>query len=124
MAHWLRKVPKVAIYSTEEDSDSKEKPISYKRRKSTIKSHKFHTTDTTVPRQNLWLHELVYGPGGQPAIYDELLLPLFIQGYLVIIELERPAQKDAILKYLSELMADAASYSAGILHCLSLATGK
>ena len=77
-----------------------------------------------MPRQNLWLHELVYGPGGQPAIYDELLLPLFIQGYLVIIELERPAQKDAILKYLSELMADAASYSAGILHCLSLATGK
>ena len=50
------------------------------------------------------------GPVVKPTIYDELPLPLFISGYLVILELERTAQKEAMLKHLSELVADAAIY--------------
>ena len=37
-------------------------------------------------------------------------MPLFIHGYLAIMEAERPHQKEAMFKHLSELMADAAIY--------------
>ena len=49
-------------------------------------------------------------PSGQCTIYDELLLPLIIQGYLVIIELEMQFQHQPTLKHLSELMADVEIY--------------
>ena len=106
----MRKAPKAVADSTDEDSDSNEQLVGCKKRKTTIKSGKRHMANTTVLRQINWPHELVYGPGSQPTIYDELPLPLFIQGYLAIIESERPAQKKAMLKHLSELMANAAIY--------------
>ena len=81
-----------------------------KRRRITIKSGKLCMADSTVLKQIIWSHELVYGPSGKLAVYDELSLPLLIQGYLVILEAERPQQKEAMLKHLSELMADAAIY--------------
>ena len=58
----------------------------------------------------MWPHELVYGPSGQPTLYEELMLPLFISGYLTILESVNPVQKEALLNHLSELMANSAIY--------------
>ena len=69
-----------------------------------------HTEDTTVLKQIVWPHKLVYDPSSRPAVCDDLPLPLFIQGYLDILQAEKPQQKDIMLKHLSELMADAAIY--------------
>ena len=66
-----------------------------------------------VLKQITWLHELVYGTAGQHTIYDELPLTLFIQGYLVIIESDRPHQWEAMLKHLSKLMDDVVIYMGG-----------
>ena len=52
----------------------------------------------------------MYGPGGQPTIYEEIILPLFISGYLEFLESVKPAQKEAMLKHLSEVMANVAVY--------------
>ena len=52
----------------------------------------------------------MYDPSSKPAAYDDLLLPLFIQGYLAILKAEKPQKKDIMLKHLSELMKDAAIY--------------
>ena len=55
-----------------------------KKKRTAIKSCKVHTADTTVLKQIVWQHKLVYDPSGKPAAYDELPLPIFIQGYLAI----------------------------------------
>ena len=45
-----------------------------------------------------------------PSMMSPLYPPLFMSGYLAILELEKSAHKEAILKHLSELMVDAAVY--------------
>ena len=66
--------------------------------------------DSTILKQIVWPHKLEYGPGVKPTMYDEQSLPLFIQGFLVILEAERPQLKEAMLKHPGELMKDAAIY--------------
>ena len=106
----MKRAPRVVVYSTDEDLDSKEELVSHKKRNTTIKSGKLRMAETTVLRHIMWPHELVYEPGSQPAIYDELTLHLFISGYLAILEVVKTDQKDAMLKHLSDLMADAPVY--------------
>ena len=50
-------------------------------------------------------HELVYTTGGQLATYEELSLPLFITGYLAVMETEMPALQPVMDKHLTDLMA-------------------
>ena len=72
----------------------------------TIKSDKVCIADSTVIKQITWPHELMYTAGGQPAIYEELLLPLFVTGYLSILVTVKAGQKEVMLKHLRELMMD------------------
>ena len=90
MVRRLKKTPKTPTYSSDEKSDSEEERVAWKRRKTTIKSGKLCTTNSTVLKQIVWHHELVYGPSGKPTIYDKLSLALFKQGYLAILEAEKP----------------------------------
>ena len=94
----------------EDDSDSEEEQVLPKKRRIAIKSGKVHTTDTTVLKQIVWPHKLVYDLSGRPAAYDDLPLLLFIQGYLAILQAENLQKKDTMLKHFSGLMADAAIY--------------
>ena len=48
----MRKPPKAAVYSTDEDSDSEEEPVGHKKRKTNIKSGKLSTADTTLLNAN------------------------------------------------------------------------
>ena len=80
------------------------------KRRTAIKSGKVCTADTTVLKQIVWPHELVYDPSGKPAVYNDLPLPLFIQGYLAILQAEKPQKKNIMLKHHNELMVDAAIY--------------
>ena len=104
MVRCLKKAPKTTFYSSDEESDSEEEMVACKRRRITIKSGKVCTADSTILKQIIWSHELVYRPSDKLAVYDELSLTLLIQGYLVILEAEMPQQKEAMLKHLSKLM--------------------
>ena len=95
---------------SEDDSDLEEEQAAPKKRRTAKKLSKVRTADTTVLKQIMWPHELVYDPRGRPAAHEDLPLPLFIQGYLAILQAEKPQKKDIMLKHLSELMADAAIY--------------
>ena len=44
-----------------------------------------------------WPHELVYGADGKPDMYDELALPLFLSGYLSVLDTVKTGQKDMTL---------------------------
>ena len=85
VARRLKRAPNMHMFYSDEDSDSEEEQAAPKKRRTAIKSGKVRTADTTVLKQILWPHELVYDPSGKPAAYDELPLPLFIQGYLTIL---------------------------------------
>ena len=110
VARRLKRGPNMHNFYSDDDSDSEEEQGAQKKRRTAIKSGKVRTADTTVRKQILWPQELVYDPSGKPAAYDELPLPLFIQGYLAILQTEKPQKRDIMLKHLSDLMADAAIY--------------
>ena len=63
------------------------------KRRTAIKLGKVCTADTTILKQIVWSHELVYDPSGKPTAYDDLPLPLFIQGYLAILQAEKRQKK-------------------------------
>ena len=87
-----------------------EEPESCNKSKTVIKLSKIRTADSTVLKHITWPHELVYGAGSHPTVYEKLTLPLFISRYLTILETMKPAQKVAMLKYLPELMTDTEIY--------------
>ena len=60
-----------------------------------------------VLKKCAWPHELVYMATGQPAMYEDISVPLFVSGYLAFMEMVKPSLKPIMAKHLKELMADA-----------------
>ena len=46
------------------------------------------TGASTVIHKVTWLHDVVYTSEGNPASYQDLTMPLFVQGYRIVMELE------------------------------------
>ena len=53
-----------------------------------------------------WPHEVVYSLECNPASYQELTIPLFLQGYLIVMELEEGPVKKLMSTHLQNLMSD------------------
>ena len=62
---------------------------SLKARKVGLKSGKLKTADTSVLRKVVWPHEVVYMSTGWLAEYNQLSVPLFISGSLVVMSAEK-----------------------------------
>ena len=78
--------------------------------KKAFKSGKTRTANTMVVKWITWLHELFYGVDGKHAMHKELTLPLFLGGYLSVLDTVKTEQKGMMLKNLKELMADTELY--------------
>ena len=52
----------------------------------------------------------MYTATGQPAVYEDLSITLFLSMYLAIKEMAKPALKPTMARHLKELMADAEVY--------------
>ena len=50
----------------------------WQNRRKMIKSGKVRTADAMGVRSITWPHELIYTSGDQPAIYEQLTMPLFV----------------------------------------------
>ena len=57
-----------------------------------------------------WRHEVVYTSQGKPATFQDLSIPIFIQGYLIIINPEEWLVKKQMAAHLQDLMSDAQMY--------------
>ena len=57
-----------------------------------------------------WPHEIVYSVDGKHAGYEDLTIPMFVQGYLLIMKGEGEPIKDKMATHLEELMCDAQLY--------------
>ena len=66
-----------------------------------------------VVKRITWPYEVIYmySVAGKPAIYEELSLPLFVQGYLIVMKGEERAIRAKMATHLEELMEDAELYS-------------
>ena len=60
-----------------------------------------------VVRRITWPHEGIYSEDGKPAAYDELSIPLFVQGYFIVMKGEEEAIRARLAIHLEELMSDA-----------------
>ena len=68
------------------------------------------TGTTIVIKWIIWPHELVYVAEGKPAMYNKMTLPLFVSGYLTVVDIVRLRQKGIMLKHLKELTLDTELY--------------
>ena len=82
VAHHLKRAPNMPRCYSEDDSDSDEEQVAPKKRRTAIKSGKMCTADTTVLKQIVWPHKLVYDPSGRPAAYDDRPLHYSFKGIL------------------------------------------
>ena len=57
-----------------------------------------------------WPYEVVYSAPRKPAAYEELSIPLFMQGYLIVMKGEEEAIRSKMATHLEELMCYAELY--------------
>ena len=91
-------------------SDNEEDPALARQCRKPIKSGKLHSADTQVLCRVEWLHESVYMVDSKPAEYESLSIPLFISGYIRIMDSQKLDIKALMSAHLTELMADTELY--------------
>ena len=79
MARRVKQLPLLGAYTSDESSSTDEDEAAPLRHRKHLKSRKVHTADTQVLRCVPWPHEFVFMGNGQPAIYENLSVPLFHQ---------------------------------------------
>ena len=95
---------------TEEDFDPNPATREPPKKRKVLKSGKVRTADAMVLKQVTWPHELMYMASGQPAVYENLTIALFVSSYLAVIETIKSAVKPLMAKHLKELKWDAEVY--------------
>ena len=75
-----------------------------------LKSRMQRTGASTVIHKVTWPHKVVYTSEGNPASYQKLTIPLFVQGYLIVMELEEKRVKKLMFTHLQDLMSDTQWY--------------
>ena len=63
-----------------------------------------------VLKKVTWPHEWVYMASGQPAVYEDSSITLFVFGYLAVMEVVKPDLKPIMARDLKELMTNAEVY--------------
>ena len=81
------------------------------RRKIELKSGKIWTMDSTVNKKVVWPHKVVFTTQGQPPVYSDMSIALFMNGYLTVLAEKAKDNKPFLLQHLQELMEEAKIYS-------------
>ena len=63
-----------------------------------------------VLKKVTWPHELMCMATGQPAMYEDMSVNIFVSGYLEFMEMVKPSIKPFMAKHLKEFMVDAEVY--------------
>ena len=105
VAHMMQQAPALDIDSTEKESVI-EKETTHRPRKKQLQSGKLRSADTIIVHKVTWPHELVYTVSGQPAVYDEISIPLFVSSYLAVVEAKGPPAWLLMAQHLQEVMGD------------------
>ena len=63
-----------------------------------------------VAKRVVWPHEVVYAMQGQPPVYSDMSLAMFVNVYLTVLVEEDKDKKPIVLQHLQELMEDSEIY--------------
>ena len=63
-----------------------------------------------MTRQVTWPHEVVYTVAGKAAVYDDISMPLFMQGYLIVMEGKKEAVSAQMASHHKDLVTDSELY--------------
>ena len=66
--------------------------------------------DSLVTKKVVWPHEVVHTSQGQPAVYSELSVVLFVNGLLTVLAEESEYTNAHMLQHLQEIMEDSERY--------------
>ena len=81
-------------------SDKEEQPAPRWRRP--LKSRLQRTGATTVLNKVTWPYEVVYTSAGKPAADQDISIPLFVQGYLMVMDSEEGYIRQKIVTHLKD----------------------
>ena len=84
MVNHLKGAPTLYIV-TDDDTASEDEEAPPTHMKWGLKSSKCRIADSLVTKQIVWPHEVVYTSQGQPAVYSELSVALFVSGYFTVL---------------------------------------
>ena len=103
----MRQLSILAPYTMDTLFDKEEDTIFASWRRKLIKLGKLHMADTStqVLHRVESPHKSIYTMDGKPAEYKALSIPLFVTGYIRIMDTQKPD-----IKALTELMGDAELY--------------
>ena len=113
VANRMRQLPPYSGANAEEDftPEEEDQPApSYRRRRKQIKSGMDWTEATTLVYKVTWPHEIVYTSAGKPASYQNISIPPFVHGYMIVMVGEEVAIKKTMAAHLKELMSKAEVY--------------
>ena len=80
VARRMRQVPVLEVSSSDEGSAEDEELITSHTKKKPLKSGKLRTANSPVLHHVMWLHQLVNTAEVQPAVYDNISVPLLLAG--------------------------------------------
>ena len=70
-----------------------------------------HKTGATIVLNKVtWPHEVVHTLAGKPAAYQGISIPLFVKGYLIVMDTEEGLVRQKMVAHLKNLMSDAQLY--------------
>ena len=100
----MMQLPVFTDAMTEDDSTSEveEHPITQRRKQ--LKSGMHQTGASMVVKSVIWPYEVVYTMARKPAVYQDMSLPLFLQGYMIIMKDDEGATKERMATYIDDLM--------------------
>ena len=68
------------------------------------------TGATTFLNKVTWPHEVVYTLAAKPIAYQEMLIPLFVQGHCIVMDTEDGLIRQNMVVHLMDLLSDAQLY--------------
>ena len=110
VAKRMRQLPAYSGATTKEDSTSEEEGQPAPRRRKQIKSSMDWTGSTTMVNKVTWPHKVIYTSAGELASDQDISIPKFVHGDLILMEGEEMTIKERIASHLQELMSDAELY--------------
>ena len=84
----MRSACVLGLVISDEDSRSEDEAIPVHKKRG-LNSGMLQMVDMSVLRKVVCPHKVVYTSTGRPAKYDQLRIPLFISGYLLVTSAEK-----------------------------------
>ena len=82
--------PLLTKSTTKENTNSEMEVFDNPKHRKTINSAKIHMAGSMVIRRITLPYDLVYTVSGQPVVYEQLTLPLFVTRYMAVIDTIKP----------------------------------